>query len=162
MYVKLNVPYAEKNEAKRHGARWSRLHRTWYAYIGPMSNVCLGDVERWCEPDAVREQEAEYAAIIKDLCSTISEWSYATSCIDFQAMAPEGVRLRRPCISAHARVLANLLLTDEGVEQVKAFHDRWFFYVGNSDVAYMLDEIHADVDDLAKRMRALDHVLIFV
>lgn len=72
------------------------------------------------------------------------------------------MRLRRPCISAHARVLANLLLTDDGVEQVKDFHDRWFFYVGDSDVAYMLDEIHADVDDLAKRMRALDCVLVFV
>lgn len=162
MYVKLNVPYAEKTEAKRHGARWSRLHRTWYAYIGPMSDVRLSDVERWCEPDAVREQEAEYTAIIKDLCSTISEWSYATPCIDFQALAPKGVCLRRPCISAHARVFANLLLTDDGVEQVKGFHDRWFFYVGDSDVAYMLDEIHADVDDLAKRMRALDQVLVFV
>lgn len=30
MRVNLNVPYAEKDEAKRHGARWDAGRRTWY------------------------------------------------------------------------------------------------------------------------------------
>lgn len=41
--TKLNVPYAEKDEARRLGARWNAELKTWYAPPGSM----LTQFERW-------------------------------------------------------------------------------------------------------------------
>jgi hypothetical protein len=41
--TKLNVPYAEKDEARRLGARWNAEMKTWYAPPG----VLLTVFERW-------------------------------------------------------------------------------------------------------------------
>ena len=41
--TKLNVPYAEKDEARRLGARWDGERKTWYAPAGSM----LTTFERW-------------------------------------------------------------------------------------------------------------------
>jgi len=38
MRVNLNVPYSEKDEAKRLGAKWDYLERTWY--VQDMENLC--------------------------------------------------------------------------------------------------------------------------
>ena len=41
--TKLNVPYAEKDEARRLGARWDGERKTWYVPAG----VMLTTFERW-------------------------------------------------------------------------------------------------------------------
>jgi hypothetical protein len=41
--IKLNVPYAEKDEARRLGARWNAELKTWYAPAGSI----LTTFERW-------------------------------------------------------------------------------------------------------------------
>lgn len=41
--TKLNVPYAEKDEARRLGARWDGERKTWYVPAGAM----LTTFERW-------------------------------------------------------------------------------------------------------------------
>jgi hypothetical protein len=41
--IKLNVPYAEKDQARRLGARWDATLKTWYAPPG----VMLTSLERW-------------------------------------------------------------------------------------------------------------------
>lgn len=41
--TKLNVPYAEKDEARRLGARWDAANKTWYAPPGSMLTI----FERW-------------------------------------------------------------------------------------------------------------------
>ena len=41
--TKLNVPYAEKDEARRLGARWDGERKTWYVPAGAM----LAIFERW-------------------------------------------------------------------------------------------------------------------
>ena len=41
--IKLNVPYAEKDAARRLGARWDGERKTWYAPAG----VMLTTFERW-------------------------------------------------------------------------------------------------------------------
>lgn len=41
--TKLNVPYAEKDEARRLGARWDGERKTWYVPAGAI----LTTFERW-------------------------------------------------------------------------------------------------------------------
>jgi hypothetical protein len=41
--TKLNVPYAEKDEARRLGARWDAERKTWYVPSGLLLTV----FERW-------------------------------------------------------------------------------------------------------------------
>lgn len=41
--IKLNVPYAEKDQARQLGARWDAALKTWYAPPGAM----LTALERW-------------------------------------------------------------------------------------------------------------------
>jgi hypothetical protein len=41
--TKLNVPYAEKDEARRRGARWDAERKTWYVPPGSLLTV----FERW-------------------------------------------------------------------------------------------------------------------
>jgi Domain of unknown function (DUF5710) len=35
--IDLNVPYAEKDQAKVDGAQWDTENRTWYAPLAPIS-----------------------------------------------------------------------------------------------------------------------------
>lgn len=64
----LNVPYREKNEAKKHGARWDREAKSWYAPEG----TNLAPLAKWLpENNAIRQEppqdpRAEFAEALKD------------------------------------------------------------------------------------------------
>lgn len=64
----LNVPYREKNEAKKHGARWDREAKSWYAPEG----TNLAPLAKWLpENNAIRQDppqdpRAEFAEALKD------------------------------------------------------------------------------------------------
>lgn len=53
--IKLNVPYAEKDAARRLGARWDPALKTWYAPAGSM----LTTLERWLPKFDLKEPRAK-------------------------------------------------------------------------------------------------------
>lgn len=59
----LNVPYAEKNQAKAQGARWDREARSWYAPEG----TDLGGLKKWIEKPAIQQEgpAVELAAALR-------------------------------------------------------------------------------------------------
>lgn len=50
MRINLKVPYAEKDEAKKHGARWDSSARVWY--VDNLSN--LGPLMKWASEDLTK------------------------------------------------------------------------------------------------------------
>lgn len=162
LYIMLNTPYAEKDEAKKAGARWSKNAKRWY--IDPKTTD-LEDVSRWCDVKAAKCQMSEYGRLVKDLCSMMSEWGRGAG-IDFPYTdhLPEGAfdPMKARYISTRAGALFHALKTDAGVEEAKAMNRDLFFYIGDSDCMDVLDLLDDAVEGLAKRCRAMDCIETYV
>lgn len=65
MRTNLNVPYAEKDEAKRLGARWDAARKTWYVldakHLEPFIRW-MPDGEDWAKQIRARKKEARKPA----------------------------------------------------------------------------------------------------
>ncbi len=65
--IYLDVPFAQKDQAKALGAKWDRTEKSWYA----LADVSLEPFQQWMEPkqalhiEPIQSPEAEFAGVMK-------------------------------------------------------------------------------------------------
>ncbi|MFB8761479.1 DUF5710 domain-containing protein [Nocardiopsis alba] len=120
----LDVPYAQKDEAKAHGARWDPQARRWYA---PRPGIAA--LERWAArpdvPDLLPGEDRSLGSgLFVDLVPTTCWFTNVRSCVSQQ----DWERLRRMVVNRAGQVCEICGATaDRSVNRRLEVHERWIF-----------------------------------
>ncbi|MGH3867230.1 MAG: DUF5710 domain-containing protein [Pseudonocardiaceae bacterium] len=122
--VWLDVPYAEKDQAKRHGARWDPAAKRWYAPAAPRTELA-----RWAAlPDIPAllpgEDRSLGSGLFVDLVPSSCWFTNVRSCV----VPKDWERLRRMIISrAGRRCEACGQTEDPSTKRSLEAHERWVY-----------------------------------
>lgn len=161
MYVKLNVPYAEKDAAKAAGARWSARNKTWCAYT--RYGLDLDRFAPWLDVERAKAQVDAWTELIRNACATVGEWANCYIRIRFECYAPEGYPVYEGSIGRRGCALVEALRNDAGLNEVLDAERAYLREVGlhpgenAEDWQYWLDRIRK----LAETARSCNLILAF-